>query len=327
MEKQTLAFGQGTQREDRQTAALVGDGAVLHCAKSVEAHDYHGYACTLALPAALRRQAFALRAFNVEQSQVLENARKPSLALMRFRWWRDAVSKLGNQQEHNSSKPKEPVPAHPVARALDHAFTQPFYVHERNSDAMLSELKPLLNQCIAAREDDARLGLDNSPQPPDTAWLEAYGERAYGSLLVALLSSHDARSQAAEDAASHIGAANGIAALLASLPQHLRNGRCYVPADVCAHYGISAGSLASSMAGGNDAVRDVAYVAYSRLRAARTLRHHIPRRSRLILLPAVSASLTLASLRRSGFDVFNARSQNNMQAAFSLGISAALRRY
>ena len=54
--------------------------------------------------------ALALRAFNVETANALGAAKEPHLALMRLRWWRDAVDALHDDRAR--------VPDHPVARAL-----------------------------------------------------------------------------------------------------------------------------------------------------------------------------------------------------------------
>jgi NADH dehydrogenase [ubiquinone] 1 alpha subcomplex assembly factor 6 len=312
MARSGLTFGAGTG-SGRQTPALVGDGAVLHCAKTVEAHDYDGYACTLALHPHHRRQAFAFKALNIELAQVLASAKKPSLALMRFRWWRDALSKLGLGSQSGADS----VPAHPVARALDHSL----------GTALISDTRPLLLNSVAAREDDAHLGADGVAQPPACDWLEAYGERAYGSLLAAQLACAGLRTQAAEDAASHVGAAQGIASLLAGLPEHLQSSRCYLPQDVCAQHGVSPDSLTNSRHGGEDAVREVVALADKRLNAARSLRKHLPQPARKMLLPAVGVGMSLSAIRRQRYNVFNAKPPGSMSKAFQLAVASTLGRY
>lgn len=305
-----LQFGEGTGK-DRQTPALVGDGAVMHCAKSVEQQDHEGYACTLALPAELRRAAFSARAFNVETAQVLANAKKPSLALMRFRWWRDAISKVGGAG-------REPVPAHPVARALDHAFGEA---------PLAQQARPLLATMVEAREEDARL----ESQPESLAWLEEYGEKAYGSVLALILARAGLRSHRSDEACSHVGAAQGLLALASSLPQHLDQGRCYIPADVCAEEGLRAEALASS-SGRSEAHRGVRRLverAEEHLVAARRCRPPLEGVARRALLPAVCADRVAREMRRIGFDVVSSGRLGPSARAttFHLFISSLLRRF
>ncbi|XP_041422502.1 NADH dehydrogenase (ubiquinone) complex I, assembly factor 6 isoform X2 [Xenopus laevis] len=82
--------------------------AAGYCVELVRKRDYEGFLCTLLLPQESQNSVFALRAFNVELSQVKDSVSQKNLGLIRMQFWRDTVQDIY----------KDNPPHHPVALAL-----------------------------------------------------------------------------------------------------------------------------------------------------------------------------------------------------------------
>jgi hypothetical protein len=80
---------------DRMSVA----SAFEYCATRVRQLDYENYLCALFLPREHRPAALALRAFNAETASALGATKEPQLALMRLKWWRDAVDAAHDADE------------------------------------------------------------------------------------------------------------------------------------------------------------------------------------------------------------------------------------
>jgi phytoene/squalene synthetase len=79
--------------------------AFEYCATRVRQLDYENYLCALFLPREHRPAALALRAFNAETASALGATKEPQLALMRLKWWRDAVDAAHDADETSRTTP------------------------------------------------------------------------------------------------------------------------------------------------------------------------------------------------------------------------------
>ncbi|KAI7839929.1 hypothetical protein COHA_006323 [Chlorella ohadii] len=249
------------------------------------------------MPKELRAPLFALRAFNVETALIGEHAKGEMLVLMRCQWWRDAVN------DCFKGKP----PAQPVVTALAEVL---------GAGHQLTRYR--LQQLVSAREED----LLRTEQPASLAALERYAEGTAGQLLHLQLeaaglgasaasagTASAAHAAAAEHAASHLGKAVGLAALLRGTHNHASRGRVYLPADLCRQHGVTEQDVLS----GHDtpAVRDVtlavASAAQQHLQEARRLRPQLAAEARPLFLPAVATGMYLEALEAAGFNLFDQR--------------------
>ncbi|PKA63986.1 Protein farnesyltransferase/geranylgeranyltransferase type-1 subunit alpha [Apostasia shenzhenica] len=263
--------------------------AFSYCVQQVRRYDYHHYLSLLHLPPAMRRAAFAFRAFNIEISRAMDLTSEPRVGLMRLLWWQEAVDKVFAKK----------LVEQPVARALSSVISE----HKIS--------KQWLKRSIEARINDANRE-DNSI-PKCTSDLEKYAEDTQSTILYMTLQAGGIQSTAADHAASHIGKASGLLLLLKSLPYHFgRTGKIpYIPADVAEKYGLLTtinGRSEIVIEFGeqiSEAVFDVASVAGAHLQKARGLASTVPQEAFPVLLPAVSAQVLLDSLQRSHFNVFD----------------------
>ena len=222
-----------------------------------------------------------LRAFNVETAQIADAARTEMLVMMRCRWWRDAVN----------SAFKGSAPDHLVATALGDALRRRPLTRYR------------LQRVIATREED----MLRTAQPATLAAVEDYAEGTASQLLYLQLEAAGLGGAEAEHAASHLGRAVGLVALLRGTAHHAERQRSYLPADVCAAHGVRidevlAGRLPPGLP---DVALAVASAAKQHLEAARAQAGGVPAGARALMLPALGADLYLRALEERGFDLFD----------------------
>lgn len=265
--------------------------AFSHCVQQVRNYDYHHYLCLLELPASIRRVGFALRAFNVETSRVMDIASDPKIGLMRLLWWQDAIDKIF----------KNKVIEHPTAQALASVI----------SEQKIN--KTWLKRSVQARINDAQRDGNDIYQTVED--LEKYAEDTCSTILYTTLQAGGLTSTAADHAASHIGKASGLLLLLKSLPYHANRNHqfSYMPLKVAEKHGLLVKQgerleiRSDSSERLSDAVFDMASTANAHLQKARALTESVPKEARSILLPAVPSQVILDSLSRVGFDVFDPR--------------------
>lgn len=118
---------------------------------------------------------------------------------MRMQYWRDSVTRA-----LAGAPPQEPV-----AVLLAHAAA----LLSDRTDGKSRLSKSWLHRVISTRETY----LHNRPYP-DLAALESYAENTYSTILYLTLAAFPLTSISADHVASHIGKAQGIAAILRGLP-------------------------------------------------------------------------------------------------------------
>lgn len=288
-------FAAGSDASGAPAPRMTLRSAFQYCQSRVRQHDYENYLCTLALPAAHRPAALALRAFNVETASALGAVKEPHLALVRLRWWRDAVAAVHRDDDD--------VPDHPVAVALAAVL---------RGGRGGARTRRWMNAIVDARVRDAE---SNSP-PLGVPYLEAYADATASSLLYLILDLCEVRHADADHAAAHLGKAIGIANLLRGTKAHAAQRRSYIPLDVAAKHGAATEDVyrATPTEGVRNAVHEVASVAKAHLDSARAMAprlraDRLPSRAsaiaRAALLPAVGAGAYLDALEARDFDPFH----------------------
>ena len=305
----TRAFGSSASRHVADSSSSSSSGSssdesppdvrssFQYCVQRVRQHDYESYLCTLALPKERRLPAMALRAFNVETAQALGATKEPHLALMRLRWWKDAVASA-------AGRPDAVPPSHPVAIALHSAL------HASTPGGVGARHKRWLDALVDARIKDA----EHVGPPPGVPFLEAYANSTASSLLLLLMDTCGVRDSDADHAAAHLGKAIGIANLLRGTHAHSAQRRCYLPADVQARHGASTEDVyrARPTEEVRNAVHEVASVAKAHLDSARAMEPRLQKAgadggktAKAVLLPAVGVGKYLEALEAKDFDVFH----------------------
>ena len=133
--------------------------AFSYCVQQVRNYDYHHYLCLLHLPPAMRKAAFALRAFNVETARAMDVSSDPKIGLMRLFWWQEAIDKIFANK----------LIQHPAAQALSSVI----------SEQKIS--KHWLKRSMQARINDA--SREEHTIPETVGDLEAYAEDTVSTIL------------------------------------------------------------------------------------------------------------------------------------------------
>lgn len=225
-------------------------------ASLVRRYDPDRFLTALFAPPDARETLFLLYAFNHEIARAREVTSNPTLALIRLQWWREVVD--GAVRHHQVAGPLQAA----LARGA------------LPGDALAG--------LIDARE------IETEPIIPDrTAWREYVLDTA-GALAVAAGRILGAPPPVFGDLRL-LGGAYGVAGLLRSVLAQAKLGRCLLPADVLAEYGMSpeAVIMAPDAPILSGVMRRLAEEGRAMLRSARAA--VIPRRAIAAALPAVLA--------------------------------------
>jgi phytoene synthase len=227
----------------------------MSLAELVRRHDPDRFLTALFAPPEQRDALLTLYAFNHELARARETVSEPPLALIRLQWWREVVD--GARRRHEV--------AGPLREAIDSGRL---------------DRRDLLS-LIDAREAEAAPAFETMAEWRDYVLATAGGVAvAAGRLL-------DAPDP---EALRPSGAAYGIAGLLRSIPAHSRQGRCLLPADLLAQYGLVPEDVIAkpSSAALHHAMQQIAHEGLILLRRPR-----LPRRAIAAALPAVLAKRDL----------------------------------
>ncbi|KAF5288971.1 hypothetical protein FQA39_LY03850 [Lamprigera yunnana] len=249
----------------------------------VKKHDYENFICTLLLKGSLRTSAFAVRSFNVEISKIAEQTSQPSLALMRMKFWEDAIN---NCYSKNINK----VPKQPVALELFKAITA-------------SNLtKRYFNNLIKGRRD---YFLNNTF--PDVETLEKYFEYSISNVYYLILEACNVRNVSADHAASHLGKAQGLVQQLRSTTVAKKLNLITLPQTILIKYNVSHEEIFRGKSSDrlSDCTYEVASQAHYHLKKCRDILKSVPLEARSVLLPAVTVENYLNNLHKANYDVFH----------------------
>ncbi|XP_063306386.1 NADH dehydrogenase (ubiquinone) complex I, assembly factor 6 [Pelobates fuscus] len=254
--------------------------AAGYCLDLVRKRDYEGFLCTLLLPPGSQTSAFALRALNVELSQVKDSVSQRNLGLMRMQFWRDAVQEIysGN------------APHHPVALELSKAVQK----HKLT--------KRWLTRIVDERENNL-----NDRAYGSLKDLETYAENTQSSLLYLILETLDVRDVHSDHAASHIGKAHGIITCLRAVPYHSSRRQVFLPVDICMLHGASQEDFirCSQEKNVKDVIFDVASQAHVHLEHARSFKRNVQGKAFAAFNITVALDSYLKKLRKADFDIFH----------------------
>jgi 15-cis-phytoene synthase len=239
---------------ERVKLARVVAGRHLGCmneavAALVRRHDPDRFLTALFAPPDRRDALLTLYAFNHELARAREAVSEPPLALIRLQWWREVVE--GAHRRHELA---EPLRAAVDGGALHRADLLPLI------DAREAEVEPVFETLADWRH---------------------YVCRGAGGVAVAagrLLGAPD------PETLRPLGAAYGIAGLLRSIPVHSRQGRCLLPVDILAEYGLAPEDVVAQPSVAQAVEQRLAHEGLMLLRRVR-----LPRRAIAAVLPAVLA--------------------------------------
>lgn len=255
---------------------------LTYCATEVRQYDPDRFATAMMAPQVSREGLFSLYAFNLEVAKTREAVSEPMLGEIRLQWWREAIDGIyvGTPRRHEVVLPLAKL-------VTELALTREHF------DVLID---------VRARDlsEDAPESLD--------ALLE-YAEGTSATLIWLALEALGIRSNAASEAARHVGIAWALTGLVRAMPFHLSQRRLYLPEELIGRHGIQRRNLMElrpepAIA---SAVEEIAALAREHLEKARALKGEIPQAAIPALLLAPLADLHLRRLAKVHYDPFDAR--------------------
>jgi phytoene synthase len=245
----------------------MADAPLSPIAAFARAHDPDRFLAALFMPQAAREAFFTLIAFNHELARAREATTNPVAALIRLQWWRDAVAEAAAGQ---------PPRRHEVAAPLHAAIV---------SGALAAD--DLLGLVDAREPETEEEGI------PTREAFGAYLRAGAGGFAVVAGRLAGAPAESLP-LLQRLGALQGLAGVLRSVPAHAAQGRCLLPRDALAEAGLAAEAVIADPALAAPLLRALAEEGGSLI--ARAMAEPLPRAALPAALPAVLARRDLARL-------------------------------
>ena len=244
-------------------------------------YDYENFLCTLLIGGETRREALAIRAFNVELARIPSVVSDHKIALMRLKFWEDSLVKLFD-------KTNATLPQHPVVNEL----------------SLILNKKKLTKRYFDRLINARRIQNLNFVS---TKQMENYAEETVSSVHYLLLEVLNCRNVNADHAASHLGKAQGITNILRSIyGQMSRSQFLPIPQEILMKHGVSQERFFRAKPndkGVEEVVFEIATLAHQHLEKSFALMSKVPKESKIVFLPSVTSRRFLERLRRVNFNL------------------------
>uniref|UniRef100_V9L821 NADH dehydrogenase (ubiquinone) complex I, assembly factor 6 n=1 Tax=Callorhinchus milii TaxID=7868 RepID=V9L821_CALMI len=287
----------------RGTSTATAAARQQYCLQLVRNRDYEGFLSSLLFPSESCSSVFAIRAFNVELSQVKDSVSQKTIGLMRMQFWRKVIEDI-----YSDIPPQQPVAMELWKAVKRHKLTKRWFM-----------------RII----DDREKNLDDKAYR-NIQELESYAENTQSSLIYLMLEVLGVKNVHADHAASHIGKAQGIVTCLRATPYHSTRRKVYLPVDICLLHGVSQEDFIRGSREKNvrDVIFDVASQAHVHLQHARSFCKDVPLKAHPAFLQTVVLDRYLNRIRKVDFDVFHPSLQKrNSMLSFSLYIRSWKKTY
>lgn len=236
-----------------------------------------------------------LYCLNAEWATIKDHTKSQTTGSLRLAWWKDQL--------------KNTLVGHPprVPALIALAYMQSQAKPENK--LKFSQFRNIFKW----REIDLRW-----KQPATLADIENYSDGVYGSLIMAHLQAVGKRDIHTDHVASHIGRSYGICTLLRAVPHLIEQGSTYLPAQLCAKFGVTEDDIYSKHVSPalEEVVFKVADLAHSHLDLARELAALKDEKSQKLLVDPKSYPLFMHSiicevflerLQKVNFNIFDDR--------------------
>jgi len=271
-----------------------------YCADLVRQNDHDRYLTALYAPADVRRDLFALYAFNHEVAKIRQAVSEPMLGEIRLQWWREAIDGIfaGAPRRHDVILP----------------LTKTIERHDLGSENFRAIL-------------DGRTQDIYDESPSDMAALDHYLALTAGNLTC--LAVRIAGQKDIDDLAMEMGNAWGYIGLIRAIPYHLSLKKNFIPAELMDQHGLGKSNFLSP----DEAAKNAPVIMELCRRAAQRLdiihgdKGRIKGASRSVFLLSALARSYLKTIKKAGYDPF--RLEEKAAAGFRQGrllLSALLNR-
>jgi phytoene synthase len=266
------------------SAAPPSPDTTAYVAERARHQERERFLASLFAPPHLRRDLWALYAFNAEVARIPDTVSEPLLGRMKLQWWRDTLAAI-------AAGGGGPV-GHPLAQALATTMRS-----HRLDPSWIADL-------LAAREAE----LDGWAWP-DAEAMVRYADATAVRLAWLALEILGVRDDVSRDAARHAAVGHAVAGLLRAVPFHAAHGRIALPQDYVAAAGLTVQGLqdGSQRRPLRDIAVHMAAQAHVFIAGARAIAPRADARAWPVLLWAACGRHALDRLTSADYDVFDAR--------------------
>jgi len=231
-----------------------------------------------------------LYCLNAEWATIKDHTKTASTGQLRLSWWKDQLKNTLVGQP----------PRVPALLALA-------YLQQKKPENKLTFSQ--FRNIFKWRESDLRW-----KQPAALKDIENYSDGVYGSLLMAHLQFLGLRNVHTDHVSTHLGRSYGLCTLLRAVPHLVEHSSTYLPAQLCARYGVSEDDIYNKQ--NTKAIEDVVFrvadLAKSHLDLARELAD-MKENEKLVVDPksypvfysAMVCEVFLERLQKADFNIFD----------------------
>lgn len=308
------------------------------CVNQVRKYDRENYLAALFIEDhRIKRIVFALRAFNVELSQIRDRTSDSDRAKIRFHFWSKLIDEIAKGHEHAASLPTSELAVY------DEDKLAAYYKHTPVASELMEILRVVeyddeINKClrdlIGARLSSKVLGY----KPFDTmAELETYCSKSSSSLyrlILAMTTRLELNSDENYDERltiyNSLGLAHGMTNIIRGIPYNASKNCCYLPEDLMKRYDITFRDFRPKKLDGlklKPAVLDIAERCNKLVSEVKQSQVRLSRQDKQLLLPLVGVESYLKRLKKRDYNVCHpALVKQNGLLPLSMWLATKLRR-
>lgn len=269
------------------------EAGILQCLKAAEEEissvDPEMYLCASYLdgPPGMRGAAIAIRGMNLELAKLVDYEGTHNARLLRFEWWRETIKSMAYKGEVNQNNP--------ILRLVACAARSFKWEPSR------------LLFFIDARETLSRVEMFNNLED-----IEAYSELINANTNYLLLSCWPGElTEEQTFAASHVGAAIGLANYLRAVPYSVQDYRNHIPGQLLDEFGMNtmqeneAWMLPKTTPKCRKLMKHWCDRIEGHLDASWKYKKAFTRQQRTVLLQAMPARMFVERLKKNNYDIFS----------------------
>jgi NADH dehydrogenase [ubiquinone] 1 alpha subcomplex assembly factor 6 len=274
-----------------------------YCTELVKTNHYNAYIETILLPQNIMRASFAVKSFNIElqsigKSQIKDNR----VAQGKIVFWKEQIDKIFNsikeiQLDQNDQQNKKQLKFfEPVSNELAHA------IRAHN-----------LSKIWFTRMIEGRKHFFSVNQFKNIEELEKCADASMSSIYYILFNCMNIKNVDCDHAASHLGKAQMITAVVKNLLRRPSQSVYYIPGDLLLKHKIAQQDLINSserilrskQKNLKDLVFELCTRAKQHINSSHDLKSKIPKESRVILAPSIGLNVFLDKMEKHDFDLMN----------------------
>lgn len=274
-----------------------------YCTELVKTNHYNAYIETILLPQSIMRASFAVKSFNIELQSIGKSQVKDTrVAQGKILFWKEQIDKIFNSIKEtqvdptNKENEKKSKFFEPVSNELAYA------IRAHN-----------LSKIWFTRMIEGRKHFFSVNQFKNIEELEKCADASMSSVYYILFGCMNVKNVDCDHAASHLGKAQMIGAVVKNLLRKPSQSVYYIPGDLLLKHKIAQQDLLNYseriLRAKHQNLKDLTFELCTRakqhLNSSQDLKSKIPKDSRVILAPSIALNVFLDKMEKYDFDLMN----------------------